>query len=467
MPRALEVDGAGIRAASLAEIREDLNARQLAAFGSDLVLSEQLPQSQWSGILALALTEILEGVVRTAVYGSSVDDAPSTWLDQLGSLAGIARVQATRSRVTATLTGVAGTGVPFQSRARTPAGALFESLAAVALSPAGVDVEFAAITEGPIEAAAGTLTEIVTVIAGWETVTNAEAAALGRARQTDAEYREAFNARTARVAVGSMSALEGSLAEVLAGKARVIENATTAAVTVQDWPLPAHSILVVAEKGIVSDLQRAVETHRGMGVATTVGIVSGIPDEGDLDAVTAGTVTWDGVDYTGLDLSGGLTRAEKAAALTILLAAAGVTVVAVDDRYVAIFEWVPTDMPNFEDGTTEVAFGFDPANSSYPPGPFIRTRARELAVGLDVTRQPGFPADGLTQIRTNVTAIVDAYGVGEQVWSNDILRVAEGVQGTRVTTITVEYAGVDASGVAVPLDVLWSLPTANLTITIT
>ena len=43
------------------------------SFGSDLVLSEQLPQSQWSGILALALTEILEGVVRTAIYGSSVD----------------------------------------------------------------------------------------------------------------------------------------------------------------------------------------------------------------------------------------------------------------------------------------------------------------------------------------------------------------------------------------------------------
>ena len=467
MPRALEVDGAGIRAASLAEIREDLNDRQLASFGSDLVLSEQVPQSQWSGILALALTEILEGVVRTAIYGSSVDHAPSTWLDQLGSLAGIDRVQATRSRVTATLTGVAGTGVPSGSRARTPAGALFESLGAVALSPSGVDVEFLAILEGPIEAAAGTLTEIVSVIAGWETVTNAEAAALGRARQTDAEYREAFLARTARVSVGSMSALEGALAEALAGKARVLENATTAAVTVQEWPLPAHSILVVAETGIVSDIQRAVETHRGMGVATSVGIVSGTPDEGDLDAVTAGTVTWDGVNYTGLDLTGGLTRAEKAAALTALLAAAGVTIVAIDDRYVAIFEWVPTDTPNFEDGTTEVAFGFDPASSNYPPGPFIRTRARELAVDLDVTRQPGFPADGLTQIRTNVTAIVDAYGVGEQVWSNDILRVAEGVQGTRVTTITVQYAGVDASGVAVPLDILWSLPIANLTITIT
>ena len=88
-----------------------------------------------------------------------------------------------------------------------------------------------------------------------------------------------------------MSALEGSLAEALAGKTRVIENATTAAATVQEWLLPAHSILVVAEKGIVSDLQRAIETHRGMGVATTVGIVSGTPDEGDLDAVTAGTVT--------------------------------------------------------------------------------------------------------------------------------------------------------------------------------
>ena len=37
------------------------------------------------------------------------------------------------------------------------------------------------------------------------------------------------------------------------------------------------------------------------------------------------------------------------------------------------------------------------------------------------------------------------------MWLNDLLRAAEGVGGTRITAITVEYNSVDASGVDVPL----------------
>ena len=97
----------------------------------------------------------------------------------------------------------------------------------------------------------------------------------------------------------------------------------------------------------------------------------------------------------------------------------------------------------------------------------MRPHDRELTVTLTLTRGVGFPADGLNLIRNAIAAVVNNYDIGEQVWANDILSVAEAVGGTRVTSISVEYNSTNASGVAVPLDIVWTLPTANLSITIT
>ena len=311
MARSLEVDETGIRAASLAETREDLNERQVASYGGDLALGEPTPQGQWSGIAAAALAIYGEASVRAGLYGSSVDHAPGTFLDALGSILDIRRLEATYSRITATLTGVSGTQVPAGSRARTTEGSLFETLAAVVLEPSGVQVTMRAAEAGAIEAPAGALNRIVTVVAGWETVTNTENAVVGRARQGDAEYRAAYLTRTAHSSVGPMPALEAALAEALAGRVSVSDNSTDTADTIQGWTLGPHSVLVIAEGGLVGDVRRAVENHRGMGVATTVGIVGGTPDNTALDAVSNGTVAWNGTDYTGLDLSGAGTRPRR------------------------------------------------------------------------------------------------------------------------------------------------------------
>ena len=113
MPRkVLEITPEGARAASLEENRDTLNERQRGAFGEDLAMSPQTPQAQWSGIEATALAEVGEEGARAALFGSSVDHAQGVFLDSHGSLLDIPRPIATRSRVTATLTGVAGTGVP-------------------------------------------------------------------------------------------------------------------------------------------------------------------------------------------------------------------------------------------------------------------------------------------------------------------------------------------------------------------
>ena len=112
--------------------------------------------------------------------------------------------------MTATLTGVSGTGVATGSRAKTMSGAEFQSTSDVTLQPSpGVSVEMESVDTGPVAAAAGTLTEIVTVIPGWETITNPSAAVPGTNRQGDPDYRSTYRTRTAHRSTGALDALRG------------------------------------------------------------------------------------------------------------------------------------------------------------------------------------------------------------------------------------------------------------------
>ena len=469
MAKVLEIDATGARAASLAENREMLDRRQREEFGEDLSNSQQTPQSQWSGINAQALTEVGEEGVRAAQYGSSVDHSKGVHLDAHGSLLDIRRRVATHSRVTALLTGVAGTGVPAGARARTdPGRAEFRTVEDVVLSPSGVAVEMEAIEEGRVEAPAGTLTSIVTVIAGWESITNPAAAAVGIDRQTDEDYKSSYFVRTAHSSIGPCDALEAALEEAMTARRKVVENNRDTDRIIQEWTVGSHSTLAMVESGSDGDLRRAIENHRGMGSGTMSAIRAGDHNDTDLAAITDGTIYWNGTEYTGLDLSGLTTGAERAAALTTLLAADDVppTITYIAGQYVAIFRWEPDTTPNFGENDDEDAFGFDPDSSEYPAGPFVRVREVELTIEFTVTRQAGFPADGLNQLREAVSRRVSEYDIGEQLWLNDILCAAEAIAGTRISALSVQANSADVSGVAVPLDQVWTLPAANLTITI-
>ena len=696
------VDSTGIRAASLSDILEDLQERFRASAGGDLALSPQTPQMQWISIESALQSETNEALVELGQV-LDVDHAGGALLDEHGALLDIRRNVATRSRVTATLTGVAGTGVTAGSRAKTdPGGDEFRTLTDVVLSPSGVSVDMEAVETGPVAADAGTLTEIVTIIPGWETITNPEAAALGQDRQSDDAYRATYQDRTAHSSTGPIPALEGAATEALATDRRVVENNTNVAKVVQEWTINPHAILAILEGGSTHDMRRAVENHRGMGAATMTAIRGGMPaSEATLLAITNGTVKWGGVDYTGLDLSslsgptvvfagatgrvtaivvtaggsgytsvpavtitdsaatpgtgatatavlgvesvtigaggsgytqdtttvafsgGGATQqatgtvtvtggavtaititdpgsgytsvpavtitdsaatpgtgatgtavlkvvsvtvdaggsgyaqatttatiagaggatatatvtetgaeaeavlengvitairvtdggmnyasapgvtitggagsgatatatiesgvvtavavtaggsgyilggVRKATALTTLLSAAGVTVAFIDGAYVAQFEWQPDKKPNFGDNTVTQAFGFDPDSQAfYPTGPFVRPKAKALTVSFTLTRRPGFPADGLQRVQQNVLDRVKEYGIGEEIWANDLLCEAERVAGTRITLMVVQAGSVAVSGVAVSLDNKWTLDTADLSITV-
>ena len=159
-----QVDATGVHVPSLEEAQAAVLAQLSAIFGDDLARASQTPQAQLAGVIAILEAIVGEALVRLG-NAQDPDKAVGTQLDTIGSLLDILRDQATRSRVTATVTGVPGTNLPALSRAKTTAEAEFRTTTSVTLAPQpGVTVDMEAVDFGPVEAAAGTLTEIVTVI---------------------------------------------------------------------------------------------------------------------------------------------------------------------------------------------------------------------------------------------------------------------------------------------------------------
>ena len=455
------ISDTGVHTPSVEEAISDAIATLQAIFGDDLELNPQTPQLQLAG--AQAISDIDYGESLNALYNAiSPDRATGGQLDDYGAVLNINRRQATHSRLDATLTGTPGTSIPAGSRARTADGDEFKTDSDTVLTSTGVTVSMTAVNSGKTEVAAGALNQIVNVIDGWETVTNPEAATVGRDAETDASYRATYLRRTARVAVGPVDAVRAALDEAGADQQRVVENNDSDPATVQQFHLKPHALLVVAQEGTAADLTRAIEAHRGMGTPTMTAIFGGTPDNAALDNIGNGTITWEGVAYKGLNLTAAKTAADKAAALTALLP--NVTVSVINGRYVAQFGWHPDRTHQFGTGTAETGFGLTPTAAIATPGPFIRPTDRPLAITVNVTRQDGFPADGFDQIRTAIRNQVAGYPLGGTVYLNDLLTAAQNIPGTQVTAITATHASTNVSGVAPPFNARWTVGTLDVNI---
>ena len=111
MATEFDIDGTGVLAPSLAEAIESTNAQMRDIAGANVALTVQTPQGQIARLTALTKAEFGEVLVQ-ALTAVDADHAEDAQLRVLGGLLQIMAVLATRSRVTATLTGVDGTNVP-------------------------------------------------------------------------------------------------------------------------------------------------------------------------------------------------------------------------------------------------------------------------------------------------------------------------------------------------------------------
>lgn len=270
------------------------------------------PEQQIIGITAEELALAWETL--QAVYAAFDPDASEgALLDRLLALTGSTRRAPTYSRVTASCNLNAGATLPAGSRAavNTDPDAIFESIADATNSggaAADVDVVFQALATGPVAAPAGSLTVRVSAVAGWNSITNAADAMLGKDVALDPEARTQRLVELAGRGSNSEDAIRATVAKVT----NVIE------------------VQVYANESLNPDLEgrpgKSVEAVIWDGVtmdASSDEIAQAILDSKPAGIETFGATTGNATTGTGTTAIESFTRATKRAVLvsaTVVLA---------------------------------------------------------------------------------------------------------------------------------------------------
>lgn len=274
------VTSTGFVAKPLAQILDDLGARQRATLSANLNTDPKTPIGQVNGIIGFALREQWE-VAQDVYNANNPDTNGGISQDAVAAITGTVRKEAAQSTLPVRLNLNAGATVPLGAVvARDLGGGVPSTVdrfvsSAATTNASGASADFALTfegeTEGPLFAAAGALV-IVTPVSGWNTATALADATLGRLDEDDAELRlrreQELHTPGSGTVPGLYTALS-QLAEVLLSVA-VYENEG-------DLPdadgRPPHSLECVVEGGDNSLIAEAIWANKTAG-AQLVGTTS-------------------------------------------------------------------------------------------------------------------------------------------------------------------------------------------------
>ena len=254
-----EITDTGITSTSLSEYKTELDLAFSNVLGADLDLDSQTPEGQIIGVTALTMS-ITDDAIVQMFQQLNIYNAAGNQLAAFGASFDISRTAATNSTVTATVTGIATTIIPVGSRAKTTNGDIFQSTGNITIASDGVGSgQFDSIDTGAIAIDAGTLTQIVDVVAGWETVNNSTDGTVGTTEETDLNYRNAYFAKLAKNAVGTVEAINSNVRSLTGvDDSKVFENDTGSSVVKQNVTLLEHSIAVIVNGGDSDEIGEAI-----------------------------------------------------------------------------------------------------------------------------------------------------------------------------------------------------------------
>lgn len=196
--------------------------------------------------------------------------ASGIFQDALGLIYFLTRKVATSTVVSCTCTGLQGTTIPQGSIIQNTDGIKLSSLGAATIGADGtVEVEFAAQESGAIDIGVGTCEKIITVIAGWDTVTNSAAGVPGSLIENRADFEKRRYNSVAANAHGSAAALQGAVYQVDGVlDCLVLENKTDSTVTKQGVSLISHSVAICVYGGENDDIAETIYNKLDAGCGT-------------------------------------------------------------------------------------------------------------------------------------------------------------------------------------------------------
>ena len=167
--------------------------------------------------------------------------------DAIAKIYFLSRKAATPSTTTITVRGLSGTVIPVNAQIMSSADdTIWQNVAAFTIGADGTGSGvFRCTTEGLISAAAGTLTRIMTVVAGWDTATNEHAATVGTLEENRGQFelrRYSSVSLNSRGTAASVYARIMQLDDVIGCVVR--ENKTNQPKVIDGVTLSPHSVYV-------------------------------------------------------------------------------------------------------------------------------------------------------------------------------------------------------------------------------
>ena len=288
------VDGAPVLPAE-SDILAGVWADYASAFGAALNQNLTTPAGQ----LVQSETAIIGDKNSQIAYIANQfnpQTASGQFQDALGAIYFLNRIAAAGTVVDCVGIGAPGTVIPAGSVAQDANGYRYSSTADVTISASGsAQIQFQNQITGAIACQANSLNKIYTTIAGWDTVNNPTAGALGN----DVESRAQFEYRRQNsVAANSINSTQSILASVLAVNgvidAYVVDNDTGAPVNfgVTNYTLAAHSVCVSVAGGAASDIAKAIWNKKSIGCSYNGNTSVVVSDTSYNPPYPQYTVTW-------------------------------------------------------------------------------------------------------------------------------------------------------------------------------
>lgn len=262
----------GIVTADTSGIKAEVQAEFQEALGNDVSLEDGTPQ----GRLIDMETEARSQVAINNAYISNMwnfNQASGLPLDAWGANFGLERDGSVSSRVTATVTGIAGTVISQGSKASTPDGYLFYAENNITIPITGsITADFLSVEKGEIPCAANSLVKIIDGTLGWETINNSAPAILGHKKQPDASYKQEFYDSGLFLGfslwqdyANALNSVENLISY------KIIDNGEDTAMSISDsggtpyLSIPKHSLYACVDGGTNMDVATALLSRKSAG----------------------------------------------------------------------------------------------------------------------------------------------------------------------------------------------------------